>query len=172
MGGKSEEEIEDDGEDLQIDGDNLRPSAPFDPSEEERPAFLPPKDEPIPLPLDDNNVIEILRMVLDPKGLQKLQFTEVEVSWTRSLIKTDMVNYMYYVSLYATDDKYDWAALNKTLGYREVDDILLPLEVGQYSLARWQRAKGRKLIKDAHELAISSKEETDEAKLLRTGFRG
>ena len=164
MGREPKEDIED-KDDAQIDD-------AFEPLEEQKPSFQKPSETVTQLPINDNNVIEILRMVLDPQGLQKLQFTEVEVSWTRSLIKTDMVNYAYYVQNYATDPDFDWQALNVSLGYRETDDILLPLEVMQYSLSKWQRAKGRKLIKDAHELALSSKEETAEDRMLRGGSLG
>lgn len=149
-------------ENLDLEGQEEIPTGPF----------VPPVDDPTQLPLAQSDVLEIVKIILDPQGLQKLQFTEINASWIRDLVITDITNYAQEIVKHGEDMEFDWASLNKALGYRDYDGILNIIEIAQYSLARWQRAYGRKLIKDAHELALSSKEETDEAKLLRTGFKG
>lgn len=148
--------------------EDFEPIEPLEPVK----SFVPPIEGKEPIPYTDDKVLDIVNQILNPKGIQRLQFTEIEVSWIRDLIKTDLTNYALEIVKHASDPNFNWAELNETLGYREINEILTPAEVAQYSLARWQRGKGRKLIKDAHELSVSAGSETEEAKLMRTGFRG
>ena len=111
-------------------------------------------------------------MILAPKGIQKLEFSEIEVSWIRDFVINDLQDYAKETVKQKNNKRFDWKSFNEQNGYPPFDGKLSPRLVVQYSIAKWQRPKNRKLIKDAHELALSSKEETDEAKLLRTGFRG
>lgn len=142
------------------------------PGEPQVTPFTPPSESFDSLPYNDAKVLDIVERILDPKGIQRLQFTEIEVTWVRPLIRTDVTEYMLTVAQHAGDNNFDWLSYNTSKGYRETSEILLPSEVVQYSLAKWQRGKNRKLIRDAHELAVSAGAETEEAKMMRTAFKG
>ena len=169
MSRKPKEELEEIDENVEPAKESFEP---IDPLEEEKEAFRPPVDTVTSLPLDDNNVLEVLKMVLAPIGIQKLQFTEIEVSWIRDLVINDLQDYAKETVKQKNNPNFDWEAFNERCGYPKYNGRLSPRIVVQYSVAKWQRPKNRRLIKDAHELALSSKEETDDAKLWKRGFQG